>query len=77
MRTNIYAVHTLKGLVFYVEASSRHEAEQRAQNPAVAKDICRALLNELSNIQSVELHRGPAHTARRGLVFDDEFFCNT
>lgn len=71
---NIYAVRTRKGLVFYVEARNRNEAEQRALSPAVAKEIFLALLNELSRIQSVELHRGPAHTARSGLIFDDEFF---
>ena len=71
---NIYAVRTRKGLVFYVEARNRNEAEQRAQSPAVAREIWRTLLSELSNIQSVELHRGPVHTARRGLVFNDQFF---
>ena len=74
MRQNLYAIRTIGGPTYYVEASTRHEAEQRAHSSAVARELFQSLLNELSSIQSIELHRGPAHTARRGLVFEDEFF---
>ena len=74
MLQNLYAIRTIGGLTYYVEASTRHEAEQRAHSSALARELLQALLSELSNIQSIEIHRGPAHTARRGLVFEDKFF---
>ena len=74
MRPNLYTIRTTGGLVFYVEAASRHEAEQRVLHPVLAKAIFQAILAELASIESVELHRGPAHTAFRKLVFEDKLF---
>lgn len=74
MLQNLYAIRTIGGLTYYVEAISRHEAEQRALSPIVAQVIYQTLLTELTRIQSVELHRGPAHTASRKLVFEDRLF---
>ena len=74
MRQNLYTIRTTGGLVFYIEAANRHEAEQRVLHPILAKAIFQAILNELASIQSIELHRGPAHTAYRKLVFEDQLF---
>ena len=74
MRQNLYTIRTTGGLVFYIEAANRHEAEQRVLHPILAKAIFQAILNELASIQSIELHRGPAHTAYRKLVFEDRLF---
>ena len=76
MRQNLYTIRTTGGLTYFIEATSRHEAEQRALSPIVAKAIYQTILTELTNIQSIELHRGPAHTASRKLVFEDRFFSN-
>ena len=73
MGINIYTVRTVKGLVFHVQARSRHEAAQRATSPAVTRTILSALADELAQITTVELHRGPAHVAQRKLFFDDAF----
>ena len=74
MGINIYTVRTAKGLVFHVQARSRHEAAQRATSPAVTGTILGTLADELAKITSVELHLGPAHIAQRKLLFDDAFF---
>ena len=74
MPKNLYVIQTTGGLTYYVEAGTSREAEQRARSPAVARAVVTTLMAELSNIKSVELHRGPAHTAHRKLVFDEQFF---
>jgi hypothetical protein len=73
-RTFLYRIRTCAGVTFYLEAHTNSEAEQRAYNPAIAKTLVKMILDALSTVQSVEMHRGPDHLVTGKLVFRDEIF---
>lgn len=73
-RTFLYTVRTTSGITFHIEARTLREAEARATHPALTREIARMLRNALSQVQSVEPHRGPVHTMGGKLVFRDEVF---
>lgn len=69
----IYQVRTSDGINFHIEASNYTEAKLRASSPAISKHIALMIQQALSNITSIEPHRGPIHLIKSPL-FDDEFF---
>jgi len=69
----IYKIHTSDGISFNVEASNYQEAKQRASSPIITRHIAQMITQAMSNISSIEPHRGPKHLLKAPL-FDDEFF---
>jgi hypothetical protein len=72
-RLSVYTVRTTSGVCFSIEATSLHQAQQRASHPAVAKYLARLILEAVSQVEHVEHHRGPSHTAKGVLLTDERF----
>jgi hypothetical protein len=73
-RNFIYTIQTNAGFTFNIEAASREEAEIRAKSPVITRAIAQMLSQALSNIKSVEMHRGPERLAQNKLTFKNEMF---
>lgn len=73
-KTYLFTVLTKSGIKFYIEASSRHEAEQRARHPAISRELSLMIIQAVSEVDSVEAHRGPPHRLSEKLVFRNEIF---
>lgn len=70
----IYTVLTKSGIKFHIEASNIHEAEQRARHPAIERELALMISTAISDVNSVEPHRGPTHLLAEKLVFRDNIF---
>ena len=73
-KTFIYTVRTMSGIKFYVEASNTREAEQRARHPSIVQELTLMMSTAISEVESVEPHRGPSHRLAEKLVFRDNIF---
>ena len=70
----IYTVLTKIGIKFYIEARNRHEAEQRARHPAIAREMTLMINRAISEVESVDVHCGPSHRLSEMLVFRNDIF---
>lgn len=73
-RTFLYTVRTRSGITFLIEAGSSREAESRAHDPIITREISRLIRESLSQVESVEPHRGPTHLVGGKMVFRDDVF---
>ncbi len=73
-RTFLYTVRTRSGITFHIEAGSSREAESRARDPAIARELSRLLREAVTQVDSVEPLRGPTHLLGGKLVFHDDLF---
>ena len=73
-KTFIYTVRTKSGIKFHIEASNATEAKQRSRHPAIVRELALMFSGILSDVDSVEWHRGPAHRLNELLVFRDDIF---
>lgn len=73
-RPFLYTVRTRSGITFLIEAGSSREADSRARDPVIAREISRLIRESLEQVESVEPHRGPHHLADSKLVFRDHLF---
>jgi len=73
-KTFLYTVCTQSGIKFYIEASNIHEAKERARHPAIARELALMISDAISEVESVEPHRGPPHLLAEKLVFRDNIF---
>lgn len=73
-RTFLYTVRTRSGITFLIEAGSSREAESRARDPAIARELSRLMREAITQVECVEPHRGPTHLMGGRMVFRDELF---
>lgn len=73
-KTFIYTVLTKSGIKFHIKASNIHQAEQRARHPVIARELTLMMSTAVSEVDSVEPHRGPTHLLAEKLVFRDDIF---
>ncbi len=73
-KTFLFTVLTKSGIKFYIEASNRHEAEQRARHPAIARELSLMINQAIAEVDSVDVHRGPSRLLSEKLVFRDDIF---
>ena len=73
-KTFIYTVRTKSGIKFYIEANNTREAEQRARHSAIAQELTLMINTAISEVESVEPHRGPSHLLTEKLLFRDDIF---
>ncbi len=73
-RTFLYTVRTRSGITFLIEAGSSREAESRARDPAIARELSRLLREAVTQVECVEPHRGPKHLLGGKMVFYNDLF---
>lgn len=72
-KLSIYTVITRAGISFHIEAANISEARLRAESPLVGKRLAQLMQQAVSDIASVEPHRGPERFLKYP-IFSDEVF---
>lgn len=73
--TSFYKVRTRDGIYFHIEARNYEEAQLRASSPLIVRHITLMIQQAISQIESIEPHRGPKHLVK-GALFEDALFNN-
>lgn len=73
MSSYLYTVRTAGGITFHIQAAGDREARERATSPLLARRLAELMIQAVSHVETIQLHRGPRHTARYP-VFGEEFF---